>query len=108
MEPGRIATVPVVFIEDRGGRHWCACPTARRQALAYNSRTETTARGHLTPEPDNSAVTAYCLDCDWSHRDVSWGGACQRLGEHVDSHRSSLVSLPSSAPSSRTSPYTPT
>jgi hypothetical protein len=74
--------VPVVFIEDRGGRALVRLPNGSKTSLAYNSLTETSALGHLAPDQDSSAVTAYCLDCGWSRRELLWADACERLAQH--------------------------
>jgi len=84
VDAGRVANVPVVFIEERSGRALVRLPNGSKTSLAYNSLAETSARGHFVAEPDDSAVTAYCRDCSWSHRDQSWRDACQRLAEHAD------------------------
>jgi hypothetical protein len=82
VESGRIGMVPVVFIEDRGGRALVRLPNGSKTSLAYNSLTETDARGHFIPERDDSAVTAYCLDCEWSQGEPLWRDACERLAQH--------------------------
>jgi hypothetical protein len=75
--------VPVVFIEDRGGRALVRLPNGSKTSLGYNSLTETDARGHFIPEHGGSAVTAYCLDCEWSQREPQWCDACERLARHI-------------------------
>jgi hypothetical protein len=74
--------VPVVFIEDRGGRALVRLPNGSKTSLAYNSLTETDARGHFVPEHDGSAVTVYCLDCEWSQHELLWRDASESLARH--------------------------
>jgi hypothetical protein len=79
--------VPVVFIEDRGGRALVRLPNGSKTSLAYNSLTETRARGHFVPERDGSGVTAYCLDCEWSQHELQWRDASEGLAQHTsDEH----------------------
>jgi hypothetical protein len=82
VESGRIAIVPVVFIEDRGGHALVRLPTGSKTALAYNSLTETGARGHFLPERDGSAVIAYRADCEWAQRGLLWRDASEALAHH--------------------------
>jgi hypothetical protein len=82
VESGRIAMVPLAFIEERGGRALVRLPNGSKTSLAYNSLTETQARGHFIPEHDGSAVPACCLDCEWSQRELLWRDACEGLAQH--------------------------
>jgi len=74
--------VPVVFLEDRGGRALVRLPNGSKTSLPYNCLTETRAGGHFVPEHDGSAVTAYCLDCEWSQHELLWRDAAERLAQH--------------------------
>jgi hypothetical protein len=91
MEPGQFAAIPVTFLEDRDGRALVRLPNGSKTRLPYGAMSELPGRGHVTPGTDDTDMTVWCRDCDWSRTGPGWWSVLNALSEHhAEDHRGTL------------------
>ena len=87
MEPGALAKITVVFVEDRNGCALVRLPNGSKTSLGYDALTTVGGHVHFVRggSPEEPAETANCLDCGWETTAPSRVEAEERLIEHLAS-----------------------
>jgi hypothetical protein len=88
VESGQLCNVVATFIEDRNGRALVRLPNGSKTSVPYGAATEVPARGHFVPAQDDSSVSVYCLDDDWSDIAPDFNHATDLLVHHTQGHPS--------------------
>jgi hypothetical protein len=86
MDPGQLCSVVVTFIEDRDGRALVRLPNGSKTSIPYGAVRGSDARGHFLPAQDDSTVTVYCGDDDWSATASDFNEAADKLKQHAAVH----------------------
>lgn len=89
LEPGDVASVSVVFIEDRNGRALVRLPNGSKTSIDYGALRKIGGPAHFAADPDGGAVTVFCQRCDWQARRPSRTAAEDAYSEHLAAHEPS-------------------
>ena len=67
INPGDLATLGVVFIEERGGRALVRLPNGSKTSVNFGALRPLGGQVHFVQDIGGPGETAYCQACDWVH-----------------------------------------
>lgn len=89
INPGDLATLGVVFIEERDGRALVRLPNGSKTSVEFGALRSLGGPVHFVQDISGAGETAYCQACDWMHHAAARVQAEEAymthfLAEHAD------------------------
>ena len=86
-EAGDLATLGVVFIQDRDGQALVRLPNGSKTTVDYGALRRVGGPVHFVRDPTGEGATAYCQSCDWEAHRATRAAAEDAFVQHVAVHR---------------------